>query len=168
MQEEQFPTTSLQRILFCTDFSQNADFAFDYAVDAAMKTENARLFLLHVIPESDSQFWKQYIYEVEGVDNKAKHDIDARIEEAYISKLPAGIEMQVECRVGKDYEEILDYAKEMDIDLIILGRQGHGSIQDALFGKVSEKIVRKARCAVMVIPNKSVRAKQRFRPFPPI
>ncbi|MFI4910526.1 MAG: universal stress protein [Sedimentisphaeraceae bacterium JB056] len=149
---QQFPKTSLDRILFCTDFSQNADFAFNYAVDAAMKRENAKLYLLHVIPESESQFWKQYIYEVEGVDIKAKHDIDARIEEAYRSKLPAGMEMEVQCRVGKDSEQILEYAREMDIDLIVLGRQGHGSLTKALSGNVSEKIVRKAHCAVMVIP----------------
>jgi nucleotide-binding universal stress UspA family protein len=153
MQNGQFPETSLDRILFCTDFSQNADYAFNYAVDAAMKRRGAELYLLHVIPESESQFWKQYIYEVEDVDNKAKHDIDARIEEAYLSRLPAGLKMHVECRIGKDYEQILDYAKEMNIDLIVLGRQGHGSIQDALFGKVSEKIVRKAHCAVMVVPG---------------
>ena len=143
----------LKRILFCTDFSPNADYAFGYAIDAVLKRPDSRLYLLHVIPETDSQFWRTYIYEVEDVDNKAKHDIDTRIKEAYIDKLPAGVEMEIAIRVGKDYQEILDYAQQMDIDLIVLGRQGHSSLQDALFGKVSEKIVRKATCAVMVIPH---------------
>jgi hypothetical protein len=73
-------------VLFCTDFSQNADFAFNYAVDAVIKRPSSELYLLHVIPESDSQFWKTYIYDVEDIDNKAKHDIDTRIKEAYIDK----------------------------------------------------------------------------------
>jgi hypothetical protein len=36
--------------------------------------------------------------------------------------------------------------------LIVLGRHGHGGVQKALFGSVAEKIVRKARCAVLVVP----------------
>ncbi len=153
MNDNSFGNTSLERVLFCTDFSQNADYAFNYALDAVAKRPGARLYLLHVIPESESQFWKTYIYEVEDVDNKAKHDIDRRIKEAYLDKLPDNIEIEVECRVGKDSEQILEYAKEKDIDLIVLGRQGHTGLQDALFGRVSEKVVRKAHCAVMVVPN---------------
>jgi len=143
----------LKRILFCTDFSPNADYAFGYAIDAVLKRPDCKLYLLHVIPETDSQFWKTYIYEVEDVDNKAKHDIDMRIKEAYTDKLPEGVEMEIAIRVGRDYQEILDYVEQMEIDLIVLGRQGHSSLQDALFGSVSEKIVRKATCAVMVIPH---------------
>ncbi len=153
MENEQFEHKTFSRILFCTDFSQNADFAFDYAVDAAKRRPDCELYLLHVVPQTESQFWKTYIYEVEDVDNKAKRDIDRQIYDSYLSKLPEGVKMRVECRVGKDYEEILDFAEKMDIDLIVLGRQGHSSFQDALFGRVTEKVVRKANCAVMVIPH---------------
>ena len=61
-----------QKILFCTDFSENADYAFDFAVDAAVRRPGCTLYLLHVIPETDAQFWKTYLYEVENVDQKAK------------------------------------------------------------------------------------------------
>ncbi len=144
--------TTCQRILFCTDLSENADFAFSFAIDAAIRRSGSELFLLHVIPESESQFWKSYIYEVEGVDDKAKHDLDLRIEQAYISKLPAGLKMHSEFRVGKDSRVILDFAHEKKIDLIVMGRQGSGSLQKALFGNVTEKVVRKADCAVLVVP----------------
>ena len=60
--------------------------------------------------------------------------------------------MRIEIRVGKDYEQILEFAKTKQIDLIVIGRQGHSTIQKALFGNVAEKIVRKAGCAVLVIP----------------
>ena len=52
-------------ILCCTDFSENASRAFDYAVDAAQHRANAELHLLNVIPEPDSQFWKSYIYQAD-------------------------------------------------------------------------------------------------------
>ncbi|HPS56151.1 MAG TPA: universal stress protein [Sedimentisphaerales bacterium] len=152
MEHNELLPTTCQRILFCTDLSENSDFAFSFAVDAAIRRPDCELFLLHVVPETESQFWKSYIYEVEGVDNKAKHDIDLKIEQNYTSKLPAGLKMQIEFRIGKDYQVILDFANEKNVDMIVMGRQGRGAFQKALFGNVTEKVVRKADCTVLVVP----------------
>ena len=152
MDNRQSNPTTFQRILFCTDLSENADFAFQFAVDAAQRRPDCELTLLHVVPETEAQFWKTYVYEIEDVDNKAKHDIDEHISQNYLSKLPEHLTMQVEYRVGKDWQEILAFAKEKQIDLIVIGRQGHSTLQTALFGKVTEKIIRKADCAVLVVP----------------
>lgn len=152
MENNQQTQTVFERILFCTDLSENADFAFRFAVDTAMRRPGCQLYLLHVIPESEAQFWKTYVYEVEDVDNKAKHDLDERIGQVYLSDLPDGVNVQVEYRIGKDWQEILTFANEKQIDLIVIGRQGRSSLQTAIFGKVTEKIVRKADCAVLVVP----------------
>jgi nucleotide-binding universal stress UspA family protein len=152
MENHQPEQTEFERILFCTDLSENADFAFRFAVDTAMRRPGCQLYLLHVIPESEAQFWKTYVYEVEDVDNKAKHDLDERIGQVYLSDLPDGVNVQVEYRIGKDWQEILTFANEKQIDLIVIGRQGRSSLQTAIFGKVTEKIVRKADCAVLVVP----------------
>ena len=141
-----------RKILFCTDFSENAEFAFQFAIDAARRRPGCELYLLHVIPETDAQFWKTYVYEVDDVDNKAKRDMDKRLRESYLSRVPAGVNLKVEYRVGKDWREILDFANKTAIDLIVIGRQGSGSLQKALFGNVTGKIVRKAQCAVLVVP----------------
>ena len=113
-----------KRILFCTDFSENANFAFDYATDMATHRPGCILYLLHVIPEPDAQFWKTYLYEVEGIDEKARQDIDARIAEAYLPRVPPGVRLETEIRIGRDYVKILEFAKEKRIDLIVIGRQG--------------------------------------------
>ena len=55
-------------------------------------------------------------------------------------------------RVGKDWQEILAFAKEKQIDLIVMGRHGRSALQKTLFGNVTEKITRKADCAVLVVP----------------
>ena len=146
------PPELLKRVLFCTDFSKNANFAFNFAIDAANRRPGCKLFLLHVIPESEAQFWKTYIYEVDGVDKKAKHDIDAIIEKNYLPSIPQGMDFQIEVRVGKDHIKILEFARENDIDLIVMGRQGHSTLSKALYGNVTEKIARKADCAVLIIP----------------
>jgi nucleotide-binding universal stress UspA family protein len=141
-----------KRILFCTDFSENADFAFRFALDAAQREPDSRLHLLHVVPESEAQFWKSYMYEVDNVDEKARQDIDEHINTSYRSLVPEGLSFQTEFRIGKDSQEILDYAKTHQIDLIVMGRQGQSGLQTALFGNVTEKVCRHAECAVMVIP----------------
>jgi len=142
---------AIQRILFCTDFSANADYAFGYATAAAAARPGACIHLLHVIPEPEAQFWKTYVYEVEGVDDKARRDIDERTA-IYRLRLPAGVRLETIYRIGRDYEEILRYAGEGDIDLIVMGRQGHSAIHAMFFGSVTEKVVRHAACPVLVIP----------------
>lgn len=151
MDPDRSDETTFSQILFCTDFSENADFALSFAVDAASRRPGCGLHLLHVIPESEAQFWKTYIYEVDDVDAKARHDVDERIE-TYRSRLPEGLELNVEIRIGKDHQEILAFARDRQIDLIVMGRQGHSAIEKALFGNVTEKVVRKADCAVLVVP----------------
>ena len=147
-----------KRILFCTDFSESADAAFDFAVDATVRRPGSTLTLLHVIHEPDAQFWKSYIAEVENVDADAKRAIDAKVAAAYRSRLPAGVEMKTEFRVGPDAATILEFAQANQADLIVLGRHGHGGVGKALFGSVAEKIVRKAHCAVMVVPLEYAKA----------
>jgi len=141
-----------ERILFCTDFSENADYAFDFAVDSAIRRPGCTLYLLHVIPETGAQFWKTYIYELDNVDQKAKQDIDEKIDRVYRPRVPASVDFRVEMRIGQAERTILEFADEVNIDLIVMGRHGHSAFQRRLFGNVTETVARKARCAVLVIP----------------
>ncbi|MGD9611980.1 MAG: universal stress protein [Kiritimatiellia bacterium] len=144
---------NFKKILFCTDFSENADRAFVFAVNSAVRNVGCALHLLHVIPEPPAQFWKGYIYEVdEDVDARAKREIDAKIAAAYRPRVPAGVQLVVAMRIGEARHQILEYAQEQDVDLIILGRQGAGAVGKILFGNVTERVVRKADCPVLVIP----------------
>lgn len=141
-----------KRILFCTDFSANADFAFTYAVDAAVRRPGSELILFHVVPEPDAQFWKTYLYEVEGIDQKAKSDIDRKVDLDYRPHVPDGLSFRVEFCIGRDYIKILEFAQDNQIDLIVMGRQGHSSFGTVLFGNVTERVARKACCPVLVVP----------------
>ena len=142
-----------RKILFCTDFSKNAMFAFDFAVDAAVRNAGCTLTLLHVIPEPDAQFWKGYIYEVGDMDAKARADIDHAVDTDYRPRVPGSVAFEVEMRIGEAARTILDFAEQAGTDLIILGRQGSGAIAQWLLGNVAGKVVRKAACPVLVIPH---------------
>lgn len=152
--EDVIPHQHFNKILFCTDFSENADRAFVFAVNAAVRNAGCELHLLHVIPEPSAQFWKSYIYEVdEDVDARAKREIDAKLAETYRPRVPEGVRLVIAMRIGEAGQKILEYAREADVDLVIVGRQGAGSVGKLLFGNVSERVVRKAPCPVLVIPS---------------
>ena len=140
---------NFRRILFCTDFSANADFAFGFAVDAARRNAGCTLYLLHVLAEPEAQFWKSYIYEVDNVDARARAEIDRKIDTTYRPRIPQGIDFRAVFRVGSPDKQILAFAREERIDLIILGRQGHGSV---FFGNVAAKIARHAESPVLIVP----------------
>ncbi len=146
------PESRLKRILFCTDFSESADAAFEFALDAAIRRPGSTLNLLHVIHEPDAQFWRSYIAEVDNVNTEAKKAIDAKVAAAYLSRTPKGVDLKVHFRIGPDAATILEFARTEQIDVIILGRQGQSRLGKTLFGSTAERIVRKADCAVLVVP----------------
>jgi nucleotide-binding universal stress UspA family protein len=150
------------RILFCTDFSESADAAFEFAVDEAIRRPGATLYLLHVIHEPDAQFWKSYIAEVENIDADARKAIDAKVAGTYLSRVPRELKLEVAFRIGPDAATILEFAKATQIDLIVLGRHGHDGVGKALFGSVAEKVLRKAECAVLVVPLSYARMRGKY------
>jgi len=52
---------------------------------------------------------------------------------------------------GPPVEEIVDYAHEQNIDLIVVATHGRGWLAHLLMGSVAEKVVRKAPCPVMAV-----------------
>ena len=154
------PESRFKRILFCTDFSESADAAFEFALDAAIRRPDSTLHLLHVIHEPDAQYWKAQLAEVENINAEAKKAIDAKVAASYLSRVPKGVDVKTVFRIGPDAATILEFAKAERVDVIILGRHGHGSVGKALFGSVAEKIVRKADCAVLVVPLSYAKAAQ--------
>ena len=141
---------SVTHILYCTDFSEEGDRAFPYAVGMAV-AHQAKLTLLHVIPAPDAQFWKAYIYEVDHVDRKAKADIDAKMA-TFRDQIPAGLEFSIKHKIGREDEEILLFAEENRTDFIILSRPPHSVLGGVFFGNLPEKIVRHAHCPVLIMP----------------
>ena len=59
--------------------------------------------------------------------------------------------MRLEIRVGTSYVDIVRYAREHDIDLIVLGSHGRTGLMHALLGSVAERVIRKAPCPVLTV-----------------
>jgi nucleotide-binding universal stress UspA family protein len=141
-----------RRILFCTDFSGNADYAFHFALATARRCTDPELIILHVMPEPEAQFWRTYLYEVDDVDKKAADDMNRKIAESYLSAIGEGLRYHVEVLKGKADEQILAYAARIDADLLVMGRHGHRAVGLHLFGNVAERVACRSLCPVLIVP----------------
>lgn len=144
----------MEKILFCADFSENADRAFDLVLRLASgRPGEVEIVIFHVVPEPDAQFWKTYLYEVDGVDLKAKEAIDAKVAAAYLSKLPAGQAYRIRMAVGGVYQKIMEAIVEEKADLVVVGRQESSGIARIFFGNIVQRLALKSPCPVLIVPG---------------
>ena len=133
-----------RNILVCTDFSKHADTAFNHAMDQAKKYE-AKLHIFHVIMPSDpcansnsnNSSDSHHSDADEEAGNNQIQQIIGALKQKYIDRLKGNIkEYEFLVKIGTPDVEIVQYAKENDIDVIILGALGippHGFGQPPMF-----------------------------------
>ena len=143
---------TLKRILLATDFSDCSEHALRYACEFA-EAFAAELHLVYV-NEPPAAAYSEFGVGFVGVDG-LEEDIK-RSATAKLDALP-GQEWQDKLTVsravlfGTPFIEIVRYARENDIDLIVLGTHGRGAIAHMLMGSTAEKVVRKAPCPVLTV-----------------
>ncbi len=154
----------IKRILYTTDLSKNARYAFGYAASLANRY-SAGITILHVLeefsPHADSlvinmigsEKWKEIRSQNE---EKVLLNIKERLEEFCAevgTQLPACpfITDAVVVRIGNPVEEILKLAEAGDFDMLVMGAHGHGIIGESLMGSVSRRVLRRCRKPVLVI-----------------
>jgi|WetSurMetagenome_2_1015567.scaffolds.fasta_scaffold02238_9 nucleotide-binding universal stress UspA family protein len=70
---------------------------------------------------------------------------------ARVREEAAGVHLETALLYGKPAEEIVRYAREKGVDLIVIGSQGKQGIARLLLGSVAEKVIRTAGCKVFVV-----------------
>jgi universal stress protein A len=144
---------NFRRILFPTDFSTTSAGALPYAVSLA-DVFNAELHCLHVVDDA-YMYWTAM--GPEGVPvGPAAEDVLAlgrsRMEAFSRDHLQGlGRPVSTEVRAGRPFAEIIGYARQHAIDLIVLATHGRGAIAHVLLGSTAEKVVRKSSCPVLTI-----------------
>jgi nucleotide-binding universal stress UspA family protein len=142
----------LRRILVPTDFSLHSHNALIYGAAFAEKF-SADLYLLHVFqdltvaqPEAVT-VGAPIIAPLEQFLASARSALDRLIQENKLER----IKVHPEVRAGVPVDEIIQFATDTDIDLIVMGTHGRGWLAHVLLGSVTEKVVRKAPCPVLTV-----------------
>jgi len=143
-----------KKVLFCTDFSENADYAFDFAYGIA-KRDAGLLYILHVIPDNPQETLLEMLIPrdiVKKLHGAIKEDVKRNYKEHYVKKIGNDIPFQIVTKSGRENEEILTFAKQENVDIIVMGTHGRTGVEHAFFGSVVEKVLRHSPFPVFVIP----------------
>jgi type II secretory ATPase GspE/PulE/Tfp pilus assembly ATPase PilB-like protein/nucleotide-binding universal stress UspA family protein len=135
--------STIQRILVPTDFSASIQ---DTLVSAREMAEQyrAELHVLHVVPSP--RLPPRPGADAEGHLRDARDRVERLTQPAALG----GATIVREVRAGKPWAEIVGYAREKGIDLIVMGTQGRTGVAHLVLGSVAEQVIRHARCPVLV------------------
>jgi universal stress protein A len=144
---------TVKRILVPTDFSETADTALKYAKDLATKI-GASLHLVHVY--KDPYAIAACAPEVPTtVPAEVRERALEEVRERLLERLDAAEEQQFRGTHGVvrglTAPQIVDYAANQDIDLIVIGTHGRRGVAHLLLGSVAEHVIRTARCPVLTV-----------------
>jgi nucleotide-binding universal stress UspA family protein len=144
------PEVNLKKILVPIDFSEQSRKAMHYAVSFA-KQFNAEVLLLHVIEYTPMPAPPLVVVQDETTQAKL-HETTAKELGEWRETICSLAPVRTFVRNGlSPYAEIVNAATEGNIDLIILGTQGHTGLAHLLIGSTAERVVRHAPCPVLVV-----------------
>jgi nucleotide-binding universal stress UspA family protein len=160
----------IQEILFPTDFSKSTEAAALHVAGLAHAL-GAKVSLLNVVPWLSGWHGVSEPYFIVGDDVLRKLDLVQKATETSCLKTLENVTQQffqdVECnfcvRTGGVAETVIDYAQEIQADLIMMPTRGFGLTRPFLIGSATAKVLHDATCAVWTSPHP--RELEPFRPY---
>ena len=143
-----------KNILVPTDFSKHSDTALKKAVEIA-KQYGAKIYLLHVITEHIPQCGIDYCLSEELVNQYETESLRGANEkikkEANKIAKKTDVNISFDIKSGLAHAVILSEQKAKKIDLIVIASHGKTGILDYFIGSVADKVIKGAKCPVLVI-----------------
>jgi nucleotide-binding universal stress UspA family protein len=135
---------TVHTILFPTDFSETAGFAFQTAC-ALARERGARLLILHVISPP--------ITHAEVVARAAPDSYRDQLWHDLLKMRPSAGSVNSEVMLAEGYpaEEIVQAARDNECDLIVMSTHGRTGLRRLLMGSVAEHALRHATCPVLAV-----------------
>ena len=142
----------LKNILVPTDFGPPSERALEYGRHFARQF-GARLHVLHTVESvmvaGGAEVPVAAVEQVEkSLDTAARRQLDTAItadDRSSFSVVP------VVRMAGAAATDIVEYARQESIDLIVMGTHGRGALKHLLMGSVAERVVRWAPCPVLTV-----------------
>jgi nucleotide-binding universal stress UspA family protein len=142
----------IEHILVPIDFSETTDKIIAVAVEQAVAF-NATIHLVHVqVPFVNTALhnMEPALAYKDASPEKKKYDQE-HLDETAEKFTSRGISTETTLVDGNPSEEILSYCEANNINEIIIGSHGHGALHHIILGSVSEKVLHKSSCPVMVV-----------------
>ena len=140
---------AIKKILIPTDGSVHSACAAECGISVA-KMLGAEIVVVNVIDEVViEQFSKGT--QRETVEQELKQDGQRYIKHILDLVEKEGIKGQSLLTKGRPFEQIVHLAKELNIDLIVMGTSGRGGANKILIGSVTERVIEYSPCPVLVV-----------------
>ena len=145
-------------ILVPVDGSDNAERAVAKAADMARQLE-ARLIAVHVMRDDASDRVPPELREYERLEHAQLSErsmLQAEAEQVLRhaemrAEDAAGVRPEALLKEGDVAGTILDLAAERDVDLIVMGSRGLGTLKGLLLGSISQKVSQLCRCDCLIV-----------------
>lgn len=143
----------ISRILLPIDFTDASREALRYA-HTLTADGTSELHLLHVVPDARREPWAGDCPGLDLDDLTEEWVRDGVIRMRGIARdLRVAAPVQATVRLGTAPEQIVAYAAEHHVDLIVIGAHRERKAEDWLRGSIAERIVRRATCPVLTVPG---------------
>ncbi len=139
-----------RRILCAVDFSPCSRRAVSYALSLAEEAGGALTFL-HVVEGFDDEPLTTAHFNIAEYRQHLRRAAEERLGDLVPSETRSWCECRTTVRAGKPYREILEAARSMEADLIVVGVRGRNAVDLALFGSTTNQVVRGAECPVLTV-----------------
>lgn len=142
----------MKKILVPVDFSKYSDYAMEVAAGIAKK-QNAEIIALHMMGLSDAVVTRnesREVFEAMYYMRLAETKFAELLDKDYLE----GVKVTDTVHNYTIFSEINDVAKEMNIDLIVMGSHGSSGLKEVFVGSNTEKVVRTSEIPVLVIKHR--------------
>lgn len=146
---------TVKNILVPLDLSAYSYYALDYALDLAEKyVYDAKITLLHVLDKSSITMLNSLNLaseeNFEDVEGTVRKTIKKELEKHDKSKL-CKVNISIDFKWGNPYKEIVDFAEENKIDVIVMSAHTKAGLARFFLGSVTEKVVRYSHTPVLIV-----------------
>ena len=144
---------TISRILVPVDFSAHSEHALQYATALAGRL-GASLHLLHVVEDpAASVAWNAegVLPDLTGLRNALLADAEQRLLACRSDAERAQVPVVTTARTGLVADAVVEYAKALGIDLVVMGTHGRTGMAHLLMGSVAEQVLRHAPCPVLTV-----------------
>jgi nucleotide-binding universal stress UspA family protein len=144
---------AIKRILAPTDFSPASKKALKYALRFA-RDYGSELTVLHIVEPATSSSFEE-VPEAPAFSKAKMADAEGRLR-TLLKSLPSasvpGVRPAI--RMGLAAHEIVEVAKELDADLIVIATRGYAGWERLVMGSTTARVARAAPCPVLVVREK--------------